>query len=194
MVANSFNCRSPTTRSCLARTSSSTRGERRCASNNSKEFLETNRRNSVGTRNARLAAIKAFFRYLELRAPACLDLALQVRAIPHKHVDKPMIDWLDQAEMQAIPDAPDVGTVAGLRDRAMLHLRYAAGLRVSELTALTLDSLSSPPNSKASASWAKGAASVNCRFEKKPEPYFVIGWMFVRTSTIHACSRIRDQI
>ena len=46
--------------------------------------------------------------------------------------------------MQAILDAPDVRTVAGLRDRAMLHLCYAAGLRVSELTALTLDSLSSP--------------------------------------------------
>ena len=108
------------------------------------EFLETNRRNSVGTRNARLAAIKAFFRYLEFRVPACLDLALQVRAIPHKRADKPMIDWLDQAEMQAILDAPDVRTVAGLRDRAMLHLCYAAGLRVSELTALTLDSLSPP--------------------------------------------------
>ena len=34
--------------------------------------------------------------------------------------------------------------MAGLRDRAMLHLCYAAGLRVSELTGLTLDSLSGP--------------------------------------------------
>ena len=46
--------------------------------------------------------------------------------------------------MQAILDAPDTATVAGLRDRAMLHLCYAAGLRVSELTGLTLDSLSGP--------------------------------------------------
>lgn len=108
------------------------------------EFLETDRKNSVGTRNVRLAAIKAFFRYLEFRVPECLDLALQVRAIPHKRADKPLINWLDQAEMQAILDAPDGRTVAGLRDRAMLHLCYAAGLRVSELTALTLDSLSPP--------------------------------------------------
>ena len=108
------------------------------------ESLEKERNNSVSTRNIRLAAIKSFFRYLEYRLPNCLDHALQVRAIPHKRTDKPLIDWLDRTEMQAILDAPDTATVAGLRDRAMLHLCYAAGLRVSELTGLTLDSLSGP--------------------------------------------------
>ena len=108
------------------------------------ESLEKDRKNSVGTRNIRLAAIKSFFRYLEYRVPSCLDLALQVRAIPQKRADKPLIDWLDRTEMQAILDAPDTATVAGLRDRAMLHLCYAAGLRVSELIGLTLDSLSGP--------------------------------------------------
>ena len=108
------------------------------------ESLEKDRNNSVGTRNIRLAAIKSFFRYLEYRVPGCLDLALQVRAIPQKRADKPLIDWLDSAEMQAILDAPDTTTVAGLRDRAMLYVCYAAGLRVSELTALTLDSPSNP--------------------------------------------------
>ncbi|MDE0029849.1 MAG: tyrosine-type recombinase/integrase [Deltaproteobacteria bacterium] len=108
------------------------------------EFLENSRNNSVGTRNIRLAAIKSFFRYVEYRVPGCLDLALRVRAIPHKRADKPLVDWLDRVEMQAILDAPDTATVAGLRDRAMLHLCYAAGLRVSELIGLTLDSLSGP--------------------------------------------------
>ena len=108
------------------------------------ESLEKDRNNSVGTRNIRLAAIKSFFRYLEYRVPSCLDLALQVHAIPQKRADKPLIDWLDRSEMQAILDAPDTTTVAGLRDRGMLHLCYAAGLRVSELTELTLDSLSGP--------------------------------------------------
>ena len=108
------------------------------------ESLEKGRNNGIGTRNNRLAAIKAFCRYLEYRVPSCLDLALQVRAIPQKRADKPLIDWLDRTEMQAILDAPDTATVAGLRDRAMLHLCYAAGLRVSELTGLTLDSLSGP--------------------------------------------------
>ena len=108
------------------------------------ESLERDRNNSVGTRNIRLAAIKSFFRYVEYRVPSCLDHALQVRAIPQKRTDKPLIDWLDRTEMQAILDAPDVQTISGLRDRAMLHLCYAAGLRVSELTGLTLDSLSGP--------------------------------------------------
>ncbi len=106
--------------------------------------LEQERGNSVATRNQRLAAIKGFFRYLEYREPACLDLALQVRAIVQKRADKPLIDWLDETEMQAILDAPDIGTVKGLRDRAMLHLCYAAGLRVSELTGLTLDHFTNP--------------------------------------------------
>ena len=76
--------------------------------------------------------------------PSCLDLALQVRAIPQKAAEKPLVDWLEQTEIQALPDAPDPATIAGLRDRAMLHLCSAAGLRVSELTTLTLDSLSGP--------------------------------------------------
>ena len=108
------------------------------------EALEQQRHNSVGTRNVRLAAIKSFFRFLEYRVPSCLDLAMQVRAIPLKVADQPLIDWLDRTEMQALLDAPDPATITGLRDRAMLHLCYAAGLRVSELTTLTLDSLSCP--------------------------------------------------
>ena len=108
------------------------------------EYLETDRKNGVGTRNVRLAAIKSFYRYLECRVPGCLDLALQVRAIPAKTADRPLVDWLGQTEIQAILDAPDPSTRPGLRDRAMLHLCYAAGLRVSELTTLTLNSLSGP--------------------------------------------------
>ncbi len=69
---------------------------------------------------------------------------LAVTYIPQKRADKPLVDWLDRTEMQAVLDSPDTATVAGLRDRAMLHLCYAAGLRVSELTGLTLDSMSSP--------------------------------------------------
>lgn len=108
------------------------------------DSLEKDRENTVGTRNIRLATIKSFFRYLEYRVPNCLELALQVSSIPQKRADRPLIDWLDGKEMQAILDAPKTGTLAGLRDRAMLYVCYAAGLRVSELVTLTLDSLSGP--------------------------------------------------
>lgn len=100
------------------------------------DALQRERGNSVRTRNARLAAIKSFFRYLEYRLPACLDIARQIHAIPPKRGDLPLIDYLDTDEVQSLLDAPDIGTRAGVRDRAMLHLTYAAGLRVSEATGL----------------------------------------------------------
>ena len=108
------------------------------------ESLETERGNTASTRNIRLAAIKSFFRYLEYREPSCLELALQIQALPQKRTDRPLIDWLDSDEMQALLDAPDTSTVFGLRDHAMLYLCYAAALRVSELLSLKLDSFTTP--------------------------------------------------
>ena len=108
------------------------------------EHLERDRGNAVRTRNARLAAIKAFFRFLEFRHPGYLDLAAQVREIPAKKGEVPLIGSLDRAETRALLDAPDPGTVAGTRDRAMLCLTYNAGLRVSELVGLALDDLKMP--------------------------------------------------
>ena len=108
------------------------------------EHLERDRGNGVRTRNARLAAIKAFFRFLEFRHPGYLDLAAQVREVPAKKGEVPLIGSLDRAETRALLDAPDPGTVAGTRDRAMLCLTYNAGLRVSELVGLALDDLKMP--------------------------------------------------
>lgn len=106
--------------------------------------LETTRANTPRTRNARLTAIRSFFRYLEYRAPACLDVAMQVQAIPSKRIEQPLVDFLTRTELQALLDAPDRRSVSGLRDRAMLHLAYACGLRVSELTGLRLDDVGHP--------------------------------------------------
>ncbi|EDL49455.1 phage integrase [Erythrobacter sp. SD-21] len=100
--------------------------------------VEVERGSCVRTRNGRLAAIRSFFRYIEYRVPACLDQALRVRSIPSKKANKTLIDYLDRAEIKALLDAPDPRTRLGTRDRAMLHLTYAAGLRVSELVSLQL--------------------------------------------------------
>jgi len=98
--------------------------------------VENGRGSCVRTRNGRLAAIRSFFRYIEYRVPACLDQALRIRAIPTKKTDKALIDYLDRAEIKALLDAPDPRTRLGTRDRSMLHLAYAGGLRVSELVSL----------------------------------------------------------
>jgi integrase/recombinase XerD len=104
--------------------------------------LEQDRGNIARSRNARFAAIRSFFRYLEYKVPACLEQALRVRSLPMKKTDKALIDYLTRDEMNALLAAPDPTTVAGLRDRAMLHLTYAAGLRVSELLALQMGDFS----------------------------------------------------
>ncbi|MGB4826198.1 MAG: tyrosine-type recombinase/integrase [Paracoccaceae bacterium] len=102
-------------------------------------YVEQDRGNTARSRNARFAAIRSFFRYLEYKVPACLEQALRVRSLPMKKTDKALIDYLTRDEMNALLAAPDCTTLAGLRDRAMLHLTYAAGLRVSELLALQMD-------------------------------------------------------
>lgn len=104
--------------------------------------VEQDRGNTARSRNARFAAIRSFFRYLEYKVPACLEQALRVRSLPMKKTDKALIDYLTRDEMNALLAAPDCTTVAGLRDRAMLHLTYAAGLRVSELLGLQMGDFS----------------------------------------------------
>ena len=103
------------------------------------EHLETGRRNSAETRNIRLAAIRSFFRFLQHREPAAVEQVRRVLAIPFKKTDTRLVSHLVQEEMQALLDAPDPSTRAGIRDRAMLHLAVCAGLRVSELTSLRID-------------------------------------------------------
>lgn len=105
------------------------------------EHLERKRGNSARTRNARLAAINAFFRFLEYRLPSCLDQASRIHAIPMKKTDQALVSYLTRDELQALLDAPDPRTASGVRDRAMLHLAFAAGLRVSELVCVRLDQI-----------------------------------------------------
>ena len=103
--------------------------------------LEAERGNSARTRNARLAAIKSFMKFVEYRVPSSLEQSRRVLAIPTKKTDLPLVNYLSMTEMQAILDAPDVSTRYGLRDRAMMHLCFAAALRVSELLTLPLTAL-----------------------------------------------------
>src|SRR5688572_932458 len=105
------------------------------------EYLEKERGNCGRTRNSRLAALKTFFRFLEYRLPSCLEQAGRIRAIPVKKTDEVIVGYLNREEIQALLDAPDQSSRSGLRDRAMLHLAFAGGLRVSELIGLNLADL-----------------------------------------------------
>lgn len=110
------------------------------------EHLETDRHNQSTSRNVRLAAIKAFFRFLEHRVPAALEQIRCIYAIPFKKTDSRLVPYLTRDEVQTLLDTPDPKTREGLRDRAMLHVAFAAGLRVSELVGLRLQDVALRPD------------------------------------------------
>lgn len=109
------------------------------------DHLERERGNTVRSRNVRLAAIKAFFRFVEHRLPVALDQIRRIVAIPVKKTDSRLVPYFSKEELEAILDAPDPHTREGIRDRAMLHLAAATGIRVSELLGLRLSDLSFRP-------------------------------------------------
>jgi len=75
--------------------------------------IESGRGNCPRTRNARLAAIKSFMRFVERRVPSMLEQSLRVLAIPSKKADTPLIRYLSVAEMQAILNAPRLAHPCG---------------------------------------------------------------------------------
>jgi site-specific recombinase XerD len=107
--------------------------------------LESKRGNSARSRNARLAAIRSFARFVEYRVPSCMQQIRALLAIPMKKTDEKLVSYLTHDEVQAVLDAPDPGSRDGVRDRAMLHVAFAAGLRVSELVGLRLDDVMLQP-------------------------------------------------
>jgi integrase/recombinase XerD len=109
------------------------------------KHLEAVRKNSASSRNVRLAAIKSFMHFIEYRVPSALDQVRRILAIPEKKTDSRLVAHLDVNEMQAVLDAPDPTTRYGIRDRAMLHLGFSAGLRVSELVGLQINDVTLHP-------------------------------------------------
>jgi integrase/recombinase XerD len=101
------------------------------------DHLERERRNSPATRNNRLAAIHSLFGYLALHHPEHAGSIQRVLAIPPKRIERNLVAYLTEPEVNALLDASDLNTWTGRRDHAMFALTIQAGLRISELAALT---------------------------------------------------------
>lgn len=85
-----------------------------------------------------LSGARGFYQYLLEEGLIIENPTLQVE-LPQ--IGRSLPDTLSEADVEALLDAPNVDEVLGLRDRCMLEVLYACGLRVTELVSLTLDQL-----------------------------------------------------
>ena len=99
-------------------------------------WIEAARKCSIATRNQRLAAIHAFFRYVQAETPERLLTYQRILAIPLKKTGKPAISYLTTEALESILRQPDRTIPAGRRDLLVLTVLYDSGARVSELTDL----------------------------------------------------------
>jgi site-specific recombinase XerD len=104
--------------------------------------LEHERGNSIPTRNNRLAAIHALYKYAALRHPEHLATIGRVIAIPFKRHQQNGLCYLDLDEIKALLAAPDRSTWLGRRDHALLLTAIQTGVRVTELITLRVDDVS----------------------------------------------------
>src|SRR5450830_524957 len=83
-----------------------------------------------------LSGVRGFYRYLLREKLIALDPTLQVDM---PQLGRPLPKSLSEADVDALLAAPDLSEAIGQRDRAMLEVLYACGLRVTELISLTLE-------------------------------------------------------
>lgn len=86
-----------------------------------------------------LSGLRGFYRYLLREGDIAVDPTLRVE-LPR--VGRPLPKAISEADVEALLAAPDIDDPLGLRDRAMLEVLYACGVRVSELVGLTLEQVS----------------------------------------------------
>lgn len=105
------------------------------------DHLENTRGCSARTRNARLAAIRAFFGFVAREEPSLLLHSQTIRTIPIKRTKHKTVDYLEENEMQALLNAVELRSRTGVRDEALLLLLYNTGARVSEIVGLKVADL-----------------------------------------------------
>lgn len=83
-----------------------------------------------------LSSLRRFYRYLVREGRRKDDPTANIDS---PKLDRPLPHTLSESEVEALLAAPETSAAVGLRDRAMLELLYASGLRVSELVSLDVD-------------------------------------------------------
>jgi len=97
------------------------------------DHLANDRHVSIPTQNHRLAALHAFFRYVQSEVPERLLQCQRILAIPLRRHARSIVSYLSKEYLAQVLAQPDLHTRAGRRDAVMLSVLYDTGARVQEL-------------------------------------------------------------
>jgi site-specific recombinase XerD len=97
------------------------------------DWIEQERKNSVSTRNVRLAAIHVFARYVARHSLENMRVMQEILSIPIKKAPSRVPDFLSVEALKLMLSLPDKATKTGRRDCVLLSLMYDTGARVQEI-------------------------------------------------------------
>lgn len=97
------------------------------------DWLESDRKVSISTRNQRLAALKSFSKYVSFNSPEYMDTFQQILNIPVKKSISKTVDYLTADAISLVLKQPCIDDKTGIRDLALLSLLYESGCRVQEI-------------------------------------------------------------
>ena len=109
------------------------------------DYLERERRSAPTTRNHRLGALHAFFRYLQSEEPQRLLQCQKILAIAQRRHARPTVGYLSKEDLAEILAQPDLRKRGGRRDAVLLSILYDTGARVQELIDLSAGDLRLDP-------------------------------------------------
>jgi site-specific recombinase XerD len=96
------------------------------------QHTEQERKDTIGTRNCRLSALRSFFGFVAGREPTVIAQCTEVLHIPMKKATIPSPCYLEPEEVKAILAQPDRSTIEGQRDHTLLSFLYNTGARIQE--------------------------------------------------------------
>jgi integrase/recombinase XerD len=150
------------------------------------DHLESVRKNSARTRNARLGAIHSFFQYVASEDPAHALHCQRILAVPNKRHERRPIEFLNREEIDALLAAPNAGTWLARRDRTLLLVAVQTGLRVSELIGLNCQHVVLEPTLMCAA-WARAENNVVRPCVRKRQGCWKLGY-----TNAEVCPKIRS--
>lgn len=104
-------------------------------------WLETERKCSIATRNQRLSSIHGFLKYIQKEVPESLLELKRILGISSKKATKAIVPYLTEDELRILFQQPDTGTRQGRRDLVLLVLMYDSAARVQEIADLRVKNI-----------------------------------------------------